>query len=154
MQLMPMAARRIKDRAQKEKREPLARLLQQPGGQPNGPSAATTPVTPPAPIGNALLHPDAATMFELLERAFEMGVYPYQIPLEGKSGARVQVGGRSMLMLSSYDYLGLIGHPDVDASAVEAIKKYGTGTGGVRLLTGTNDLHQLERQLADFKGTS
>jgi len=152
---MPMAARRIKDRSPKEKREPLARLLQQTGGQPNGPSAATTPVTPPAPMGNALLHPDAAPMFKLLDRAFEMGVYPYQIPLEGKSGARVQIGGRSVLMLSSYDYLGLIGHPDVDASAVEAIKKYGTGTGGVRLLTGTNDLHhQLERQLADFKGTS
>src|SRR5207245_11121274 len=120
MQLMPMAARRIKDRSPKEKREPLARLLQQTGGQPNGPSAATTPVTPPAPMGNALLHPDAATRFELLDRAFVMGVYPYQIPLEGKSGARVQLGGRSIRMLSSYAYVGLIGHPVVDPGRVDA----------------------------------
>src|SRR5256712_8514895 len=149
-----MADRRIRDLSPKDKRQGLARPLQQRGSQPIGPSPAPPPVPRPAPIGNTLLHPDAATMFELLDRASEMGVYPYQIPLEGKSGARVQIDGRSVLMLSSYDYLGLIGHPDVDASAVEAIKKYGTGTGGVRLLTGTNDLHhQLERQLADFKGT-
>src|SRR3989454_6047711 len=145
-----MADRRIKDLSPKEKREGLARLLQQRGSQPNGPSAPTTPVTPPASMGNTLLRPDAATMFKLLDRASKMGVYPYQIPLEGKSGARVQIGGRSVLMLSSYDYLGVIGHPDVDASAVGAIKKYGTGTRGVRVLTGPNEPHhQLERPPAD-----
>ncbi len=32
-------------------------------------------------------------------------------------------------MLSSYDYLGLIGDPRIDGAAMEAIKKYGTGTG-------------------------
>ncbi len=148
-----MTDRRIRDLSPKEKRELLARLLEQEGGQPNSSGAATSLATPPAPPGKSLLHPDAPTMFELLGRATEMGMYPYQIPLEGKSGARVQSDGRTLLMLSSYDYLGLIGHPDVDASAIEAIRKYGTGTGGVRLLTGTNDLHlELERQLADFKG--
>src|SRR2546427_12705703 len=106
-----MADRRIKDLSPKEKREGLARLLQQKGGQPNGPRGATTPVTPPAPMGNTLLHPDAATMFELLDRASEMGVYPYQIPLEGKSGARVQIGGRRVLMLSLYDNPGVVGDP-------------------------------------------
>ena len=59
-----------------------------------------------------------------------------------------------MLMLSSYDYLGLIGDPRIDAAAIEAIRKYGTGTGGARLLTGTTDQHvQMERDLAAFKGT-
>ena len=33
-------------------------------------------------------------------------------------------------MLSSYDYLGLIGDPRIDNAAIEAIRKYGTGTGG------------------------
>src|SRR2546428_10320604 len=149
-----MADRRIKDISPKEKREGLARPLQQKGGQPTGPRRPTTPVTPPAAMGNTLLHPDAATMFELLDRASEMGVYPYQIPLEGKSGARVQIGGPSVLMLSSYDYLGVIGHPHVDASAVEAIQKYGTGTGGVQVFTGTNQPHHtIERQLTDIYGT-
>ena len=59
-----------------------------------------------------------------------------------------------MLMLSSYDYLGLIGDPRIDAAAIEAIRKYGTGTGGARLLTGTTDQHILmERDLAAYKGT-
>jgi 7-keto-8-aminopelargonate synthetase-like enzyme len=59
-----------------------------------------------------------------------------------------------MLMLSSYDYLGLIGDPRIDAAAIEAIKKYGTGTGGARLLTGTTDQHQrMEQDLAAFRGT-
>jgi 8-amino-7-oxononanoate synthase len=60
-----------------------------------------------------------------------------------------------MLMLSSYDYLGLIGDERVDAAAIEAVHTYGTGTGGVRMLTGTADLHhKMERELAAFKGTA
>src|SRR6185437_13784930 len=70
-------------------------------------------------------------------------------------GPWVQAEGRDMLMLSSYDYLGLIGDPRVDEEAVEAVRKYGTGTGGVRMLTGTVDLHhQMEKELAAFKGTA
>jgi 8-amino-7-oxononanoate synthase len=57
-------------------------------------------------------------------------------------------------MISSYDYLGLIGNSAIEQAAIEAIRRYGTGTGGVRLLTGTIDLHRiLEAELATFKGT-
>ena len=59
--------------------------------------------------------------------------------------------GREMVMLASYSYLGLIGHPRIDAAAMAAIEKYGSGAGGVRLLTGTNDLHErLEERIARF----
>ena len=79
-------------------------------------------------------------------------LYTFQQALEGKSGPRVEVRGQTFAMLSSYDYLGLIGHPAVEAAAIGAIRKFGTGTGGVRLLTGTNTLHrQLEERLASFK---
>jgi len=102
-----------------------------------------------------LIDARARRIFELMGRACEAGVYPYQLPLESRSGPWVQAEGRQMMMLSSYDYLGLIGDPRIDESAVEAIRKYGTGTGGVRMLTGTIDLHhQMERELADFKGTA
>jgi glycine C-acetyltransferase len=58
-------------------------------------------------------------------------------------------------MLSSYDYLGLIGDPRIDEAAIEAVRKYGTGTGGVRMLTGTVDLHhEMERRVAAYKGTA
>jgi glycine C-acetyltransferase len=59
--------------------------------------------------------------------------------------------GREMVMLASYSYLGLIGHPRIDAASARAIEQYGTGAGGVRLLTGTNDLHvALESRIARF----
>ncbi|MDZ4168536.1 MAG: pyridoxal phosphate-dependent aminotransferase family protein [Coriobacteriia bacterium] len=59
--------------------------------------------------------------------------------------------GREMVMLASYSYLGLIGHPAIDAAAKAAVDAYGTGAGGVRLLTGTNDLHErLEERIARF----
>jgi len=59
--------------------------------------------------------------------------------------------GREMIMLASYSYLGLIGHPRIEAAAKRAIDEYGTGAGGVRLLTGTTDLHErLEARIAEF----
>jgi len=104
---------------------------------------------------NSLLDGRARRLFDLTRRACDAGVYPYQLPLEGRSGPWIEAEGRRMLMLSSYDYLGLIGDERVDAAAIEAVRKYGTGTGGVRLLTGTIDLHhQMESELAAFKGTS
>jgi glycine C-acetyltransferase len=103
----------------------------------------------------ALVDGRARRIFDLMGQACDFGVYPFQLPLETRSGPWVQAEGRELLMLSSYDYLGLIGHPRVDEAAIAAIRKYGTGTGGVRLLTGTMDLHhQMERDVAAFKGTT
>ncbi|MEM7119402.1 MAG: aminotransferase class I/II-fold pyridoxal phosphate-dependent enzyme [Chloroflexota bacterium] len=67
---------------------------------------------------------------------------------------RVCVQGRGeMIMLGSYSYLGLIGHPQINAAAKAAVDKYGTGTHGVRFLAGSLDLHnELEARIADFKG--
>src|SRR5271168_5168386 len=93
-------------------------------------------------------------LFENTAMACNADAYPFQIPLEARTGPEVQADGHSMLMLSSYDYLGLIGDSRIDDAAIAAIKKYGTGTGGARLLTGTTDQHQLmERDLAAFRGT-
>src|SRR5258708_92505 len=100
----------------------------------------------------SLIDSRARRLFDLTRRACQAGVYPFQLALEGTSGPWVRAAGRRMLMLSSDDYLGLIGDPRVDRAAVEAVHKYGTGTGGVRMLTGTIDLHhQMESELAAFK---
>lgn len=59
-----------------------------------------------------------------------------------------------MIMLGSYSYLGLIGHPKINQAAIDAVNKYGTGTHGVRLLAGTLKLHhELEETIAAFKET-
>ena len=87
----------------------------------------------------------------------EQGLYFYLEEVEEiLPNGRVHVKGRGeMIMLGGYSYLGLIGHPKIDQAAVAAVEKYGTGTYGVRLLAGTLDLHsQLERKLAEFKGTA
>lgn len=93
-------------------------------------------------------------VFENAALACSMDAYPFQAPLSTRSGPIVEMDGHTMLMLSSYDYLGLIGHPRVDDAAIAALHQYGTGTGGVRLLTGTLDIHaEVEQALAEFKGT-
>lgn len=101
-----------------------------------------------------LLDPRARRLFETTALACSVDAYPFQIPLEGQPGPVVMADGHEMLMLSSYDYLGLIGHPRVQRAAIEALEQYGTGTGGVRLLTGTLDLHrEMEQAVAEYKGT-
>jgi glycine C-acetyltransferase len=96
----------------------------------------------------------ARRWFETVGWGVEAGQYTYQQPLGGRNGPRVSVGGQALLMVSSYDYLGLIGHPVIEEAAVAAVRRFGTGSGGVRLLTGTTELHRrLERRLAAFKGT-
>ncbi len=103
---------------------------------------------------NDLIDARGRRLFETTALACDVDAYPFQIPLQARTGPQVEADGHSMLMLSSYDYLGLIGDPRVDAAAIEAIKKYGTGTGGARLLTGTTDQHQrMEQDLAAFRGT-
>jgi glycine C-acetyltransferase len=58
-----------------------------------------------------------------------------------------------MGMYASYSYLGLIGHPRINAAAKDAIDHYGTGTHGVRTLAGTLTVHTaLEETIAAFKG--
>jgi 8-amino-7-oxononanoate synthase len=56
-------------------------------------------------------------------------------------------------MLGSNTYLGLTNHPAVKEAAVAALRRYGTGCAGSRLLNGTLDLHEaLEAKLARFVG--
>lgn len=81
--------------------------------------------------------------------------YYYNIPINELHGAaRVLVNGREMSMFASYSYLGLIGHPKINAAALKAIDDFGTGTHGVRSLAGTLKLHgAMEATIAEFKGT-
>jgi glycine C-acetyltransferase len=84
----------------------------------------------------------------------EQDHYFYNQPIsELHGGARVLVNGREMGMYASYSYLGLVGHPRINAAAKDAIDRFGTGTHGVRSLAGSLTLHrELEEKIADFKG--
>ncbi len=70
---------------------------------------------------------------------------------DGCGPGEVRMGKRKVLMFGSNDYLDLINHPKVKEAATNAIKKYGSGCSGSRLLNGTLDVHvKLEEELARF----
>jgi 8-amino-7-oxononanoate synthase len=70
------------------------------------------------------------------------------------SDAAVRVDGRTHLLLSSNNYLGLAGHPELRMAASAAIERFGCGTGSSRLIAGHLEIHaELEAKLAAFKGT-
>src|SRR4029453_13995578 len=61
---------------------------------------------------------------------------------------------RSVVNLSSNNYLGLTTHPRLRERALEALQSLGVGTGSVRTIAGTMAIHvELERRLATFKKT-
>lgn len=73
--------------------------------------------------------------------------------LESASTPRCQVNGTQMLMLSANNYLNLTTHPKVIAASVAATEKYGAGSGSVRAISGTMDIHlEAEKKVAEFKG--
>src|SRR5213592_1212139 len=83
----------------------------------------------------------------------ERDLYLYLEPVQAIGGPRVTIEGRSVLLGSSYSYLGLLGHPEIEAASRAAVQHYGTGTHGVRLLAGNTDLHdRLEARIASFVG--
>src|SRR5450755_3429197 len=102
----------------------------------------------------------AADIFERC-RAFtrpselqQAGLYMYFETFGDREGCQpgeVWLGSSKVLMFGSNDYLDLITHPQVKEAAVQAIRKYGSGCSGSRLLNGTLDLHvKLEHELAAF----
>lgn len=81
------------------------------------------------------------------------GLYPYYHPVYGSRDGEVEVGGRTLIMAGSNDYLGLSRDPRLAEAADRATRRYGTTCSGSRLLNGTIALHEeLEAELAAFLG--
>ncbi|HTP53619.1 MAG TPA: aminotransferase class I/II-fold pyridoxal phosphate-dependent enzyme [Thermoplasmata archaeon] len=73
--------------------------------------------------------------------------------LSGPSTPWCTVDGKKVLMFCSNNYLGLSNHPRLKEAATTAVRTHGAGSGSVRPIAGTMDLHaELERRLARFKG--
>jgi glycine C-acetyltransferase len=81
-------------------------------------------------------------------------LYPYMHSSDAVDGVHITIQGRPLLQFSSYSYLDLLGHPKINAAAKKAVEEFGTGTHGVRFLTGTTRIHvELEKKIASFKKT-
>lgn len=82
------------------------------------------------------------------------GLYRSLRRIDSAQGPVVQINGRSVLLFSSNNYLGLANHPEMIKAAVEATEGFGTGSGASRLISGNMMLHEeLEKKIAQFKGT-
>ena len=78
-------------------------------------------------------------------------LYPYYRGISSPQDPVVTIKGQKVIMLGSNNYLGLTNHPAVKEASIAAIRRYGTGCAGSRLLNGTLDIHvQLEEKLASF----
>src|SRR6266851_6179327 len=74
--------------------------------------------------------------------------------LQSPSAPHARVDGKNVLVLCSNNYLGLANHPKLKQAAIVATRKYGAGSGSVRVIAGTMDIHlKLEKVLADYRGS-
>src|SRR5512144_3197258 len=79
----------------------------------------------------------------------EAGTYKEELVLQSPQDARVRVGGRELVMLTSNNYLGFANHPRVREAQKKAIDRWGAGMASVRFICGTEQLHkELEAEIA------
>lgn len=89
--------------------------------------------------------------FNLPQIAMEKGIYPFYHAIESGQDTVVKIKGKDVLMFGSNSYLGLTNHPELIEAATNALRKYGTGASGSRLMNGNLDLHvELEAKLAEY----
>ncbi|HHT72325.1 MAG TPA: glycine C-acetyltransferase [Firmicutes bacterium] len=82
----------------------------------------------------------------------DQGVYRIPRVLSGEQQAVSYYDGRRVINLSSNNYLGLANHPRLKEAAIKATEKLGVGSGAVRTIAGTMDIHrEFEEKLAKFK---
>lgn len=122
----------------------------------------TTPILPSARTGRRSSVPEAFTRFDrhpgyekmLVPKAAadRLGLSnPYFITHDGVAGAVTHINGREFINFSSYNYLGLAGHPAVNKAAKDAIDRYGTSASASRLVAGERRIQrELEEALADL----
>ncbi|MBP5935110.1 type I polyketide synthase [Streptomyces sp. LBUM 1476] len=127
------------------------------------PKAAPAPAAPaPAPVSapdrresaDVRLFPEVRASLERkagLEAAAT--VNPYFLRHEGTIRDTSRVGDHELISFSSYNYLGLSGHPEVADAIQEAVARYGSSVSAARILSGNRPLHdELDQGLAELVG--
>ena len=89
-----------------------------------------------------------------LEEIREQGLYRELRRVNSPQSRMIRIDGRELLNFSSNDYLGLANHPKLKEAAIQAVERFGAGSGASRLICGSlAPHHELEDALAKFKKT-
>jgi len=89
-----------------------------------------------------------------LDTLKQQGLYRHLRVLDDEQKPKTTFDHRLVVNLSSNNYLGLTTHPRLREAALEATRRFGVGSGSVRTIAGTMEIHmELERRLAEFKKT-
>src|SRR5438094_3650603 len=87
-----------------------------------------------------------------LDSLKQQGLYRRLRILEEEQKPKTTFDHRQVVNLSSNNYLGLTTHPKLREAALDATRRLGVGSGSVRTIAGTMEIHmELERRLAAFK---
>ena len=97
-------------------------------------------------------HPGYLQVQTIRKGSEKLGVSnPFFRVHEGVAGATTVINGKQAVNFSSYNYLDLNGHPDVNKAAKSAIDQYGTSVSASRIVSGERPIHQqLEKTIADI----
>ena len=92
-------------------------------------------------------------MADLRQQVEKCGIFnadsPYFRVYDGVTNHTTRIHGEEYINFSSYNYLGLSGHPEVSHAARQAISDYGTSVSASRMVSGERPIHQeLEDELA------
>ena len=89
---------------------------------------------------------------EFIKERKEEGTYRSISHLSARNNVEIEIDGKKFIDFSSNNYLGLSSHPKIIDAAKRALDKYGVGSLGSRLLSGSFDIHDdLEAKTAEFK---
>ena len=88
-----------------------------------------------------------------LEKRKRLHRYRSRRIIKSPQQAEILIDDKNLISFCSNDYLGLANHPKIKQATIDAIKKFGVGSGSAHLVSGHSVAHhQLEEELAEFTG--
>ncbi len=124
---------------------------------PAPPSPPAPPPADPVPAEHYRIEqfPEVQALADRLHTSEALGVTnPYFLTNDGVTRDTSVIDGQEVINFSSYNYLGMSGHPEVVASVQDAAARYGSSCSASRLLSGEKPVHrELEIELAELLGT-
>lgn len=91
---------------------------------------------------------------DMIQDLKDRNLYSELPVLSSEQKNRVVLNGKDVIIMCTNNYLGFANHPRLREAAKKAIDTWGFGTGAVRQIAGTMEIHiQLEEMLAEYKHT-